>query len=242
MQAPMVGSVGPAITAIIMTFLAMPLAVAAGTAFVQITINLTTATMVSVRAHAPTWLWLVVGPVAALATLVVAVTVPRDADSGGVPITIGFTVLSAVTSMVALVVAHRRAKRMHVEHGAAMSYPRPLVLSEILADVSMVLGILLGSWGIPLLLGFVMPLPALLRERPAQISDLRMAAAALVLTVRAARAGRTAAAMLLPPVALMGLYSSLRGWLELPTLSGSVSSATLTVGLAGVAILWARRG
>lgn len=246
LRSPRLGSVGLTVTAIVLLVLAMPLAVAAGTAFAQIAINLSTSTIDSIRARAPARLWPILAPIVGVAVLAMPLFRNAEAvrDSGPAPVlaSVGFTITSAALSAVGLAMAQRRARRRHAETGVAMSYPRPLTLSEILADVSTVLGILLGSWGITLLLGLVVPLPPLLREWPAEVADFLMAGAALVLAVRAVRRGRTAAAVLLPPVALMGVYTGLRGPLDLPTLLGSTSAATLAVGMGVVAIGWIRRG
>lgn len=245
LRVPDTGTLSLSVTGSVMTILAMPLAVAAGTAFAQIAINLSTSTANSIRERVPGRVWPFVAPVLGVVVLVMPIVrnvgVVRDDGGAGVLATIAFTVVGTGLSGVGLLLALRRARRT-ADTSTALTSVRPYAITEILADVSTVLGILLGSWGVIELVDLLVPLPALLDTNSAEVSDMLMATAALVLAVRSVLRGRVAGAVLLPPVAVMGVYGGLRSPLGLPTLLGTVSAGVLAIALGVIAILWWRRG
>lgn len=227
-------SYGISVLALGFTVLALPVAVAAGTAFAQITVNLATSSLVAVRSRLPREAWPVVAVAAGLA---LAASSAHRAWLVG-PAVVAFTAAQtfAGLGLTALALWAVRGRR-----GSEAGPPRPYALTEVLADVSMLLGLAIGSWGVPLVISTFVPLPPVVSEQMSVWSDLLMAVVALVLLVRAILAGRTLLVVLLPSLLVMGLYAGARtlgGW---PSLSNGVASGLLGLVVLGAALLWRRR-
>ncbi|MGO1971905.1 MAG: hypothetical protein ACTH2Q_03000 [Propionibacteriaceae bacterium] len=230
--APM-GSWGPALTAAALIVIGLPLAVAAGTAFSQISVNLSTYALASLREDVTPKLWLPLAVVLALAVGGIAGYRVRNLDTAVI-------VLSVVQVCLALVLAAaglRLARRV-----GPFDVPRPTSLTEELGHVSMTLGILLGSWILPGMLRDIMPMPDVLADNAPAFSDFALALGALIMAGRAIRGGRTALATLLPAVAVMGAYAGVNTLFDLSGVNGSVANLAILAVLAGTAVFWSRRG
>lgn len=227
------GSWGPALTAAALIIIGLPLAVAAGTAFSQISVNLSTYALASLREDVTPKLWLPLAVVLALAVGGIAGYRVRNLDTAVI-------VLSAVQVCLALALAAaglRLARRV-----GPFDVPRPTSLTEELGHVSMTLGILLGSWILPGMLRDIMPMPDLLADNAPAFSDFALALGALIMAGRAIRGGRTALATLLPAVAVMGAYAGVNTLFDLSGVNGSVANLAILAVLAGTAVFWSRRG
>lgn len=222
------------VLALVFTVLALPLAVAAGTAFAQITVNLTTSSLVAVRARLPRHGWRVVAVVAAL--VVIGLGVYRAWLVG--PAAVGFTAIQTFLGLGLTVAALLAARG---RGSGEDTPPRPYAMTEVLADVSMVLGLAIGSWGVPLVISHFLPVPVVFSTNMSVWSDLLMAVFALVMLVRAILRGRTLLVLLLPSMLVMGVLAgarSLAGW---PSLSNGVASGLLALVVLGAVVVWRRR-
>ncbi|GAB3816138.1 hypothetical protein GCM10028820_14890 [Tessaracoccus terricola] len=216
------------------TVLALPVAVAAGTAFAQITVNLATSSLVAVRGRLPRKVWPAVAVPAGVA--LAALSGYRASLVG--PTVVAFTAAQTFggLGLTALALWAVRGRR-----GADEDPPRPYALTEVLADVSMALGLAIGSWGLPVVVGAFVQLPPPFRGQMSVWSDLLMAVVALVLLVRAILTGRTLLVVLLPSLLVMGVFAGARtlgGW---PSLSTGVASGLLGLVVLGAALAWRRR-
>lgn len=227
------GSWPPALTAALLIVVGLPLAVAAGTAFSQIAVNLGTYAMASVRADVTPRLWIPL--VVALALTVAALSGYRARTLD--PQTIVLSVLQVVMALTLAAAGLRLARRV-----GPFDVPRPTALTEELGHVSMVLGILLGSWILPGLLRDLVWMPSLLADEAPAMADFALAVGALIMAGHAIRNGRTALATLLPAVAVMGGYAGINSLFDLGSVNLSVANLVLLVVLAGTAVFWGRRG
>lgn len=222
------------VISLLFTMIALPLAVAAGTAFAQITVNLATASMVAVRERLPTRIWPFVAVVAGLVVAVLAVQRALVIGPVAVALTAAQTFAALGLTALALWALRGRTRADDVP-------PRPFALTEVLADVSLALGLALGSWGLPQLIAGFVPVPDVFKRDLSTWADLLMAVVALILLVRAIRQGRTLLVVLMPPLLIMGVLAGARtlgGW---PSVSNAVASGLLALVMVGAGVVWRRR-
>ncbi len=225
-----VGVLALSVSALLLVLVALPVAVAAGTAFAQVTVDLATFAVASVRDRVrPRRWWL---PVAVVATLVLAVGGYR-AFAVGLPAT-AVTVLHTLLTVGACVLTLRFAARSR-----STAPPRPTAITAQLGDRAIILGVLLGCWGVLMLVELVIPVLRM-PDEVSVIADFVLAAGAVLMTLRAARRGQVAAAILLTSVATMGAYAGLRTLFDGPTLTSQVTGAVLGLLLAVSALRWRR--
>lgn len=235
-----VGTVSPLATAfpgiamLLLLVVALPLAVAAGTAFAQVSINACTWVLLSLRREVTDVVWaplvLVLG---ALAVIVNSVSVARHASVESAL----WTAVEAVVCLALATFGLRQAREV-----GPFDTPRPTALAEELGRLSMLFGVLLGCWMLPLMLDLVVPLPGLVKDHSAVGADFLLAAGAGIMAVRAARRGSPTLATLLPPIAVTAAYAGLRTLLDLPSLQTSVSNLVICAVLGIAMVIWRREG
>lgn len=230
---PLVAS-GVAVVAFVLTVIALPLAVAAGTAFAQFAVNLTSSTMVSIRDRAPGRIWPVVAILAAVAVMVIGVWRALGAEPGTLAITVVHTVLCVGLAGLALWAIRGRIL-------PADDPPRPAALTETLGNVSMALGLALGSWALPQLLSSVLALPPLITEHITVWADLLMALVAVVLLVRGVRRRNLVTVVLLPSVIVMAVFAAVQTQLGWPSVSATIAAMVLALVVIGAVVRWRSR-
>lgn len=221
------------VTSAVLMVIGLPLAVAAGTAFAQIAVNLSTYSLLSMRDDVTPRVWLPLTVVLALGLTGLCTYHAIQLETTTILLSITQTGAALVLSAVGL----RLARRV-----GPFDVPRPTALTEELGHVSMTLGILLGSWMLPNLLDALVSLPTVLADKASSLSDFALAVGALVMAWRAVRNGRTALAALLPSVAAMGIYAGVGTWFGLGGVNSWVANLVMLTVLVGAAIFWSGRG
>lgn len=211
----------------------LPLSVAAGTAFAQIAVNLSTYSLLSLRDDVSPRIWLPLGVVLALG--LGGYSAYHTVNLAGSVIVL--TITQAGVALALSAAGLRLARRV-----GPFDVPRPTALTEELGRVSMTLGILLGSWMLPALLEGYVPMPEVLERHAPSLSDFALAIGALVMAWHAIRRGRTALATLLPSVAAMGAYAGINTWFGLGGVNLWVTNLVVLILLLGTAAFWWRRG
>lgn len=224
----------PGVAMLLLLVVALPLAVAAGTAFAQVSINACTWVLLSLRREVTDRIW---GPLVlllgALAIIANVTTVVRRVSWESALWTFAEVALCLALAAFGL----RQAREV-----GPFDTPRPTALAEELGRLSMLLGVLLGCWLLPLMLGLAVPVPEIIIDNSAIGADFLLAAGAALMAVRAARRGSPTLATLLPPIAVTAAYAGIRSLLQLPSLQTSVSNLVICAVLITAALVWRRQG
>lgn len=224
----------PGVAMLLLLVVALPLAVAAGTAFAQVSINACTWVLVSLRREVSLRVW---GPLVLVLACIVIITNIVMVARYGTWDRVLWTFAQVVLCFALAAFGLRQAREV-----GPFDTPRPTALAEELGRLSMLLGVLLGCWMLPLMLDLVVHLPKIVTDNSSVAADFLLAVGCAVMAVRAARRGSPTLATLLPPIAVTAAYAGLRTRLDLPSLQPSVSNLVICAVLIITALIWRREG